>query len=218
MTPASVTAYDLTTGRPVDGLAPTITSVRHNADNTWTPLSVRAGVGAGNGTGVYAWSYSELELPAGTYVRWYSDFGDGVATSRFYDGQVDGLGLGLESGLQLAAAGAAAIQVTPGTKYLKEGDTAPLQWNLVLDDGSGGFDLTDCTVKLFAANRAGTVVINGETVDVLDAAGLVQYQPADDDFEDAGSLLCQFEVTLPDGKKRTAPSEGNALLIIEPKL
>lgn len=111
----------------------------------------------------------------------------------------------------------ALLQVIPGERRLKVGDTGLLTWQVFYDDGSGAFDLTGCTAKLFGQARDGTQVINGRAMNVVDVAGLLSYAPQTGEVAASKSLDLQIEITLPDTTKTTAPARGNASLVIEPK-
>lgn len=94
------------------------------------------------------------------------------------------------------------------TRYVKRNDTG--DWEYELRDVNGVVDLTAATaVKVWLADAAGTLVINGAAAEVVDAVGgRIRYVPQAAEVQAGGTYRLEFEVEWSDGTQDTFPSQG----------
>lgn len=92
---------------------------------------------------------------------------------------------------------------------IKQNDTK-VNLKATLSNESGPVDLTGCTVRfLMLGYGKSELKINRETTLIQDAAnGIVWFVFETGDTAEAGHYKAEFEVSFPDGRKETFPSNG----------
>lgn len=107
---------------------------------------------------------------------------------------------------------------------IRQNDRRPYL-DCTLNDKDGAVDLTGETVRFVMRAQTGTVVANhtstGAQVVILGAtSGRVRYKWDDDDTENAGGFLAEFE-TWPTGSSSevlTFPNRGHIEILVTPEL
>lgn len=95
------------------------------------------------------------------------------------------------------------------TFVIKRQDRRPVLRAQLLDENDAPVDLTGASVRFLMTNKLGQApVVNAPAAIVDPASGTLEYQWAAGDTDVPGCYVAEFEVTFPDGTKRTFPGDG----------